>query len=221
MQKISVLLADDHTILREGLRTILQQEEDIQVVGEAETGKEAIHLAGTLHPDVVLMDIAMPEMNGIEATAEIRKRHPNTKVLILTMHDNEEYLFRLLKHGASGYILKKTAATELVSAIRTAYEGHSYLSPLMTQKLVDDHLRLMEKKKGKVGNLTQREQEIVKLIAEGHTNQEMANILTLSIKTVQTHRAHVMEKLGLHDRGDLIKYAIQKGIIHLGESPLT
>lgn len=214
---IRVLLADDHTILRQGLRTLMESEEEISVVGEASNGQEAVNLALELEPDVVLMDISMPVMNGFEATLAIRSKIPQTKILALTQHDSEEYLFKLLSSGASGYVLKKTAAGELIVAIKAAHEGLVYLSPVMTQKLVSEHLRLLKEPKGRNDLLTPREMEVLKLVAEGLTNQEIADKLVLSLKTVQTHRAHLMEKLNLHDRTELVKYALKKGILKLEE----
>ena len=214
---IRVIIADDHTILRQGLRTVLDNEADISIVGEASNGAEAVKLSEELKPDVVLMDISMPIMNGFEATAAIRTKVPETKILALTQHDSEEYLFKLLSSGASGYVLKKTAASELVLAIRAANDDLAYLSPVMTQKLVGEHLRFMKEAKNKGDILTPREMEVLKYVADGLTNQDIADKLVLSLKTVQTHRAHLMEKLQLHDRTELVKYALRKGILKLEE----
>ncbi|MBI2266739.1 MAG: response regulator transcription factor [Armatimonadetes bacterium] len=216
MSRIRVLLADDHALLRDGLRALLTAEEDLEVVGEAGDGSEALAKARDLAPDVVLLDIHMPGLSGLEATKPLLELRSNLKVLILTMYDNEEYLFQVLRMGASGYVLKRSAAGELVSAIRTVHGGHPYLSPLMTKKLVSEFLSTGGREAGKLRDgLTPREGEILKHIAEGRTNQETADTLCLSIKTVQTHRAHILEKLGLHNQGELIKYAIQKGIIDI------
>lgn len=214
---IRVIIADDHTILRQGLKTILDNEIDISIIGEASNGVEAVQLTEKLKPDVVLMDISMPVMNGFEATSAIKSQVSETKVLALTQHDSEEYLFKLLSSGASGYVLKKTAASELVLAIRAVNDNLVYLSPIMTQKLVGEHLRLMKDSKNKGEILTPREMEVLKYVADGLTNQDIADKLVLSLKTVQTHRAHLMEKLHLHDRTELVKYALRKGILKLEE----
>lgn len=214
---IRVVIADDHTILRQGLKSLLESEEDLSIVGEASNGMEAVKLSEEVKPDIVVMDISMPVMNGFEATAAIRTKVPDTKILALTQHDSEEYLFKLISSGASGYVLKKTAASELVFAIRAACDGLAYLSPLMTKKLVNEHLRIMRDVKNKEDILTPRETEVLKFVADGLTNQEIADKLVLSLKTVQTHRAHLMEKLKLHDRTELVKYALRKGILKLEE----
>ncbi|HID86344.1 MAG TPA: response regulator transcription factor [Anaerolineae bacterium] len=217
MSKIRVLLADDHTILREGIRALLAAQPDIEVVGEAANGREAVARARELQPDVVLMDIAMPLLNGLEATRRIKKEHPEIGVLVLTMHDSQEYVSQILRAGASGYVIKEAAAEDLVSAIRAVHGGGAFLHPSVARMLVDDYLRRVEAKEegGGYEGLTDREREIFQLIAEGHTNREIADLLCLSVKTVQTHRAHIMEKLDLHDKGELIKYAIRQGIIEL------
>jgi DNA-binding NarL/FixJ family response regulator len=214
MERIRVLLADDHAILRDGIRALLTEHPDIAVIGEAEDGHWAVHLAHELHPDVVLMDIGMPRLNGLEATRQIKHDCPKVAILILTMHDNEEYLRQVLAAGASGYVLKRAAASELVAAIRAVYRGEAALSPAVARMLIEDYLRSEE---GRIAttpsNLTPREREVLQLIAEGHTSKQIAELLCLSVKTVQAHRTSLMQKLDLHDRGDLIKYAIQKRII--------
>ena len=214
MERIRVLLADDHAILRDGIRALLTDHPDIVVIGEAEDGHWAVHLAHELHPDVVLMDIGMPRLNGLEATRQIKHDHPEVAVLILTMHDNEEYLRQVLAAGASGYVLKRAAASELVAAIRAVHRGEAALSPAVARMLIEDYLRSED---GRIAatpsDLTPREREVLQLIAEGHTSKQIAELLCLSVKTVQAHRTSLMQKLDLHDRGDLIKYAIQKRII--------
>ena len=215
MSKIRVMLADDHTILREGIRVLLEAQPDIEVVGEAADGRQAVDKAHELKPDVVLMDIGMPAMNGLEATRHIKKNDPEVQVVVLTMHDNEEYVFQILSAGAAGYVLKRAAATELVSAIRAVHEGGSFLHPAVAKKVIQDYLRRADDldDRASYDGLTDREREILTLIAEGHTNQTIADQLCLSIKTVQTHRTHIMEKLGVHDRTELVKYAIRKGLV--------
>ncbi len=216
MKKIRILLVDDHTILRDGLRALLESEPDLKVVGEAEDGRQAVTLACQQEPDVVLMDISMPLLNGLEATRQIKRQCPNVKVLILSMYDNEEYIRQALEAGAMGYILKDAAARELTSAIRDVYRGEAVLSPAVTRLVIEDYLRWggirpVEEADG----LSPREREVLQLIAEGHTNKQIAEILNISIKTVQAHRTSLMQKLDLHDRGELIKYAIQKKIIEI------
>jgi len=214
MQKIRVLIADDHTMVRQGIRSLLETR-GLEIIAEAADGREAVRKAKDLEPDVVLIDIGMPIMDGIEATRQIKKKQPDVQVLALTMHDDEEYLFQILKAGGSGYVVKKAAVSELILAIQAASEGKCYLSPSVSKGLVEDYLRRLKDADvdPRYGSLTNREREILKLIAEGYTNQEIADLLFLSIKTIQTHRAHLMEKLGFHDRTELVKYALRKGLI--------
>lgn len=214
--KIRILIADDHTLLRNGICALLEDEQDMVIVGEASDGREAVRLAGQLKPNVVLMDIAMPLLNGLEATRQIKREHPEVNVLVLTMYDHEEYFRQMLEVGASGYIIKRAAATELVSAIRAVYNGEAVLSPAITRLLLEDYLNHdIRTEKDDPNALSSREREVLQLIAEGKTSREIAEILHLSVKTVQSHRTSLMQKLDLHDRGDLIKYAIQKKIIEL------
>lgn len=216
MDKIRILLADDHTILRNGIRALLEDEPGMTVVGEAEDGRSAVTLACQLEPDVVVMDIAMPLLNGLEATRQIKRQCPRVRVLILTMHDNEEYIRQVLEAGAMGYVLKDAAAKELISAIRAVYHGEAVLSPAITRLVIEDYLRWGGIRPVDVNNkLSPRERELLQLVAEGYTNKQIAEILTISIKTVQAHRMSLMQKLNLHDKGDLIKYAIQKKIIEI------
>ena len=214
--KIRTLIADDHTLLRNGICALLEDEPDIAIVGEASDGREAVRLTDQLKPNVVLMDIAMPLLNGLEATRQIKREHPEINVLVLTMYDNEEYFREMLEVGASGYIIKRAAASELVNAIRAVYRGEAVLSPAITRLLLEDYLNHdMHSQKDDPNALSSREREVLQLIAEGKTSREIAQILNLSVKTVQSHRTSLMQKLDLHDRGDLIKYAIQKKIIEL------
>lgn len=216
METIRVLLVDDHAILREGIRALLAISKDIDVVGEAGDGQQAIEQVQELLPDVVLMDIAMPGLDGLEATRRIKDRFKNVKVLILTQHENREYVFPILKAGADGYVLKKAAGTELISAIRAVHEGGTFLYPTVAKTVVEDYLRpdgtVTDRRHPR---LTEREIEILKLVAEGKSNQEIADLLCLSAKTVNGHRTNIMDKLDLHNRTELVKYAIRTGLIQI------
>ncbi len=213
--KIRILLADDHTILRAGLRMMLNAQPDFEVVGEAQDGRQAIQEAQKLQPDVILMDITMPDMNGIEATRQIKKLLPETKVLVLTMHEHDEYVFQALRAGASGYMLKEAADTDLISALRVIQNGQFYLSPTAQSVMVGDYLQRVRtgEEKDSYSSLTEREREILKLVAEGYTNNQIAERLIISPKTVDTHRTHVMDKLNLHSRAELVKYAMRRGLL--------
>lgn len=217
MPKIRVLICDDHTILREGIHLLLDAQPDIEVVGEAVDGRDAVEKTNALKPDVILMDIAMPSLNGLEATKLVLRDNPNVRVLVLTMYESDEYLSQMLEAGAAGYVLKKVAGSELVYAIRAVHQGEAFLYPSITKRLVQDYLRRVEtgEERDSFNGLTDREREVLQLVAESHTNKQIADLLHVSVRTVQNHRAHIMEKLGMHDRGELIKYAIQKGIIEL------
>jgi len=212
--KIKILVVDDHAVLRDGVRALLGLHDDLEVVGEASEGKEALAKAQELMPDVVIMDIAMPGMDGLEATRRIRKKHPKIKVLVLTQHDNKEYILSVIKAGASGYVPKRALGSELVSAIRSVKEGDSFLYPSAASALIEDYLQ-QTRDEDPYDQLTAREREIFKLIAEGHTSREIADMLFLSLRTVQGHRLKVMEKLDLHNRTELIKYAMRKGLVSL------
>jgi len=217
MKKIKVLLAEDHTIVRQGLSALLRSEPDIEVVGEASDGLEAIEMAKKLNPDVVLMDIAMRHLNGIEATRKIKKLFPPMKVLVLTMYDNEEWIFQILRAGASGYLIKDSAMMDLISAIRTIHQGDSFLSPSISKKVIDEYIRKAEmgERKGIEDLLSSREREILQLIAEGQSVTKIASCLCISKKTVEAHKTHIMEKLNIHDKVGLIKYAIRMGLIKI------
>ncbi len=217
MKQIRVLIVDDHAVLRDGIRSLLESYEDLLVVGEAGNGREAVELAGELSPDVVLMDVAMPEMDGIEATRRIVAAYPEIRVLVLTQHDNREYVFPILEAGAAGYLLKKVRGADLVSALRAVQEGGSYLSPSIARTVIERSLRRPEADAEQTAatTLTEREKEVLKLVAEGLSNQEIANGLGLSIKTVMGHRANLMDKLNIHSRVELVKYAIRAGLVEI------
>jgi len=212
---IRILIAEDHAIVREGIRMILEEEPDFDVVGEVKDGREALDLAQQLAPDVIVMDISMPCMTGIEATPQIRQLCPNTRVLIFTMHEEESYVFQLLRAGASGYVLKRAAAQDLVEAVRAAAKGEAFLYPSVARNVVKDYLTRLQSGEGRdrYDGLTGREREILVLVADGLTNTQIGERLRISVKTVQTHRAHIMEKLDLHDRSLLVRYAVRKGLI--------
>ena len=215
MQKIKVLIVDDHAILRDGISALLALAADIEVIGEAENGREAIDRARQLAPDVVLMDIAMPAMDGLEATRRIHKEFPQMKVLTLTQYDDREHLLSLLEAGAEGFISKTAASSELASAIRSVYQGDSFLSPSVAKLLLKHYRQGARAGRGQdpYDQLTDREREVLKLLAEGHTSREIADTLVISPKTVEGHRTNLMAKLDIHNRTDLVKYALRKGII--------
>jgi len=215
LSKIRLLMVDDHEIVRAGLRMLLQAQPDIEIVAEADNGRDAVAKVRELQPDIVLMDISLPDMDGFEATQQIKRARPKTAVLALTMHESDDYFFKMLQAGASGYVPKKAAPTDLVTAIRTVREGGVFLYPALAKSLVRDYMgRATEgSERAALDGLTEREQEVLKLIADGSTNQEIANQLTISVKTVERHRANIMGKLNLHSRTELVKYAIRKGLI--------
>jgi two-component system response regulator NreC len=212
---IRVLLADDHKILRQGLRTLLEQEADIDVVGEADNGRASVKLAGELAPDVVIMDVAMPDLNGIDATHRITEADPGARVLALSMHSDGRYVKGMLQAGARGYILKDCASEELTRAIRTVMAGQVYVSPGVTGVIVNDYVRQLSAATGAPATLSQREREVLQLLAEGASTAAIAADLHLSVKTIETHRKRIMDKLELRSIAELTKYAIREGITAL------
>lgn len=210
-----VLLADDHKILRQGLRTLLEQENDIDIVGEAENGRSSVKLAGELAPDVVIMDVAMPDLNGIDAARRIAEAEPRTKVLALSMHSDGRYVRGMLQAGARGYILKDCAAEELTRAIRTVMANQVYVSPGVTGTIVKDYIRQLSMSADEPAALSHREREVLQLLAEGGSTAIIADELHLSVKTIETHRKNIMDKLGLRSIAELTKYAIREGITTL------
>ncbi len=218
MEKIRLLLVDDHTLVRQGIRSLLETQEDIEVVAEASGGHEAIAKAAEFHPDVILMDLAMPDLNGMEATQQIKGEHPEIQVLALSMHGTDDYLFRVLESGASGYVLKEAEAAELTAAIRAVHAGGAYIYPSLAKRLIEQFLLRVGsgEERSSYDTLTVREKEILGFIGDGLTNEEIADRLSLSIHTVQTHRSNTMEKLGLHNRAQLVTYAARVGLIRPG-----
>lgn len=215
MKKLRILLADDHVVMRTGLRALLERQPNLEVVGEGENGREAIELVASLKPDVVVMDVGMPVLNGIEATKAIVTQHPTTAVVILSMYVDESYIMRALKAGARGYLLKDSAPADLIGAIQAVSQNKSFFSPKVRRILAEDYVRVL-KQKGAVDSydlLTSREREILQLIAEGKANKEVAAALNISPYTVETHRSHILEKLNLHNPAELILYAVRKGLI--------
>jgi DNA-binding NarL/FixJ family response regulator len=212
---IRILLADDHAVVRSGLRALLQQQDGLQVVGEASDGREAVALAESLNPDVVVMDLTMPNLNGVEAARQITAKFPQMAVVILSMHSDEAYVLRALKAGARGYLLKEAAEADLISAIRAVQQGKAFFSPAVSKVLVQDYIRQLQDRdiEDSYELLTPRERELLQLFAEGKSNKDVANMLNLSVYTVETHRGNMMEKLGLHTVPELILYAVRKGVI--------
>jgi len=217
MPQIRILLADDHQLFRQGIKTLLNAETDLSVVGEASNGGEAIERAAELRPDVVVMDVSMPGMSCFEATRQIRKARPETKVLFLTMYDDEDYLVESMEVGASGYVLKDSPAPQLSTAVRDVNRGGSYLSPRMLSQLVDDFRSRVktQTRMPRFATLTPREREVLKLLAEGNSVKEIAQDLNLAVKTVEAHKFNLMRKLDIHNKAQLVQYAIQKKIIQL------
>lgn len=215
MARICLLLVDDHEVVRSGLRMLLEDQEDLKIVGEASSGKQALGLVESLKPDVVIMDITLPDISGIDATRQIKKLFPEVAVVALTIHEDQQYFFEMLQAGASGYVPKRAAPDDLITAIRAAYRGETYIYPSLAKLLVSDFLARggEEDAKETISGLTPREQEVLALLADGRTNDEIAELLTISSHTVARHRENLMGKLGLHSRSELVKYAIRKGLI--------
>lgn len=219
MQKVTVLLADDHAVVRQGLRLLLETEEDIKVIGEAENGRQAVEMAKRLLPDVVIMDIAMPLLNGLEATRQILRDTTCTRVLILSAYSEDEYVHQLTEAGAAGYLMKQTAASDLLKAIRETRRGGAFFSPAISKRLMDHYREAFlngKPLKKSAEHLTSRELEVLQLIAEGKPNKQMAFELRISVKTVEKHRQQVMNKLNIHDVAGLTRYAITRGIVEVG-----
>ena len=215
MARLRILLGDDHTLLRQGLRKILQERPDWDVVAEAGDGREAVRQALALQPDVAILDIGMPLMNGIEATRQIVRRRPDTHVLILSMHANEAYIIQALKAGAKGYLLKDSADTELIRGVAAVASGKSFFSPAVAKVMLDDYVRHLAEKgiADRFDSLSEREREIFQLVAEGHSTKEIAELLSVSPATIETHRAHVLQKLDVHNTAELVLYAVRRGVI--------
>jgi len=212
MDKTRILIADDHALMRDGIRALLTTHEDMEVVGEAADGKEAIEKTQQLAPDVVIMDISMPRMDGLEAIRRIRKKHPGVKTLVLTQHDNQEYILSVVKAGASGFLPKKAVSSDLIAALRALRKGESFLHPQAASILIASYLQRTDSL-DPYDTLTAREREILKLVAEGHTSRRIAEMLYLSVKTVTGHRNKLMQKLDLHNRTELVRYAVRRRLI--------
>jgi two-component system response regulator NreC len=215
MSTIRILLADDHTVMRTGLRLVLERQPDFKVVAEAGDGREAVAQAESAKPDVAVLDIAMPNLNGIEAARQIAARIPGVSIVILSMHSDEAYVLRALKAGARAYLLKESAEADLINAVRAVREGKAFFSPAISRMLVEDYVRQLQDRdvEDSYELLTPREREILQLLAEGKSNKDVANLLNLSVYTVETHRGNLMEKLNLHSVPELILYAVRKGVI--------
>jgi two-component system response regulator NreC len=215
MKPVRILLADDHTVMRSGLRLILERQPDFQVIGEAADGREAVERAEQLAPDVVVIDIAMPRLNGLDATRQIIAKNPAASVVVLSMHSDESYIVRALKAGARGYLLKDSAEADLINAIRAVNEGKAFFSPVISRMLAEDFVRQIQERgvEDSYELLTMREREVLHLLAEGKSNKETASVLNLSLYTVETHRANILEKLHLRGTPELILYAVRKGVI--------
>jgi two-component system, NarL family, response regulator NreC len=215
MARIRILLADDHTIVRQGLRKMLEEQPEWEVVAEAGDGREAVRLAEQHKPDVAIVDVAMPLLNGIEATRQITKRAPATRVLVLSMHADDAYVIQILQAGATGYLLKDSADVDLIQAVTAVARGKSFFSPAIARVMLDDYVKQLAEKgvTDRYESLSEREREIFQLIAEGKANKEIAALLSISPSTVETHRARIMEKLDLHSAAEIVLYAVRRGVI--------
>lgn len=217
MSKVKVMIADDHALVREGIIAILGRSDDIVVAGEASDGKEAIKMAGVLKPEIILMDIAMPGLGGLEATVEIKKKHPHIKIIVLTQYEDKEYITRFLKAGVSGYVIKKAVGNDLISAIKAVSKGELYLHSSITSEVIAGYL--MGTDMGEIDEpyekLTDREKQILKLLAEGHSHKEIASMLDISVKTAIAHQTNISEKLDIHSKTELMKFAIRCGVIKI------
>ena len=217
LEKIRIIIADDHAVVRAGIRLLLDSQPDMVVVGEAKDGRESLSQVEELKPDIVLMDITMPDMGGIDATQAIKKAHPDVQVLALTMHEDVRYCFQMLRAGASVYVVKGADPSELLRAVRDVAQHKAYLFPTLARSLLDDYLERLEvgEEKDSYAKLTNREREVLKFIGEGYTSREIAVLLTLSINTIDRHRTNIMDKLGMHNKSQLIRFAIRKGLVKL------
>jgi DNA-binding NarL/FixJ family response regulator len=215
MPDIRVLIVDDHAILRDGIRSLLERQEGIAVVGEASNGREALDRVSELQPDIVLMDVAMPEMDGLEATRRVKEDYPNVRILILTQHDNQEYVTPLLQAGASGYVLKRSGGREVVTAIRQVYEKGAFLEPGVARQVLHDYAQATEVTQADRPSLTERERQVLELVVEGKSNREIALALVISPKTVSVHRSNIMAKLDVHNSVELVRYVMQHNLLDL------
>jgi two-component system, NarL family, response regulator NreC len=215
MPEYRILLADDHSIVRKGLRSILEEDGGLEVVAEAANGREAVDLCQSLEPHIAVLDVGMPQLNGLEAAAQLQRSSSPTKVIMLSMYRDETYILRALTAGARGYLLKDTAEEEILPAVRTVIRGNSYFSPGISQTLLDDHIRYLQKRglQDSYDLLTEREKEVLQLLAEGRSNKEVAAVLNLSLSTVETHRTNLMQKLNLHSSAEIVLYAVRKKLI--------